>query len=186
MARSSLVHISTVVITRYHHQEPMPNWVTWSNFVNLLLIVPGWIAFLITVRKAWLERTLLEFTLQATSVEADEDDERTDRYVDDVAVVPALRIGVTNNGSRPITTLQYECVFTFQSKGQKRGQSKSTAPAGMKIGQGDHCCGLLRVFSTTIEIVSACVVDTTGKRWSVPSRKLRKFNARDVKQLYWK
>ena len=164
----------------------MPSWVTWSNFVQLLLTVPGWIALFITVRKARLERTVLEFTLQADSVEADEDDEPTHRYVDEVAVVPALRIDVTNNGSRPITTQQFECAFAFQSKGQKRGQSTSTDSAGMKIGQGDHCCGLLRVFSTTIEIVSACVVDTTGKRWSVPSKKLRRFNAQGVKQLYWK
>ena len=86
----------------------MPNWVTWTNFWKLLAVLPGWVAFCLTVRKAWFERTLLVFTLRATNVEADEDDQ-TNRFFDGTGVVRALCIDVTNNGLRPVNKSTYIC-----------------------------------------------------------------------------
>ncbi|MGC9973597.1 MAG: hypothetical protein ABSE56_23760 [Bryobacteraceae bacterium] len=159
----------------------MPDWITWSNLGKLLAVVPGWIAFFFTVRKAWFERTLLEFTLQATNVEVDEDDQ-TNRFIDGAGMVRALHIDVTNNGLRPITIRRFECVFAFLNKKEERREFKSTAWSDKKIGQGDHCVGFLKVHAPPMEIVSACVIDSTGKRWPVPSRNLKSLNDRGPKQ----
>ncbi len=34
------------------------------------------------------------------------------------------------------------------------------------------------MLNTPIEVVSACAIDSTGKRWRVPSKKLKSLNAR--------
>ena len=164
--------------------KPVPNWVTWSNFGKLLAVVSGGIAFFFTVRKAWFDRTLLGFTLRATNVDADRD-ELTNRFFDSAPVVRALQVNVTNNGLRSITVQQLECIFTFLNNEHRQQQSKSIASVDKKIGQGDHCLGFLKVHtSPPIEIVSVCAIDSTGKRWPVPFKKLKRLNA--LGQQQWK
>lgn len=154
----------------------MPDWAKWSNLGKLAAVVPGLIGLFLAVRKAWLDRSLLAFTIRATNVEADED-EPTHCFVDGVGMVPTLKIDATDNGVRPITIQRFECVFAFKNKNQEWRESKSTAWVDKKIAQGDHCFGFPKVHTAPSEIISACAIDSTGKRWPVPSSKIKELNA---------
>lgn len=151
----------------------MPDWITWSNAVKFLALVPGWIAFIVMVRKLWFERTLLKFTLRATHVQADED-EQSNCYFDGVPVVRAVQINVTNTGQQPITIQRFEGNLVVLGQDKQPHQFKSkTSVENKKIGQGDHCFGYLKIYMPPVEIISACAIDSTGKRWAAPRKSLK-------------
>lgn len=147
------------------------------NFGKVLAVLPGWIAFGFTIRKAWFERTILEFALSSKIVDAD-DDERPYVFSGGMSGVRVLFIDVTNNGLRPITIQQFECRFAFLDREQQRHETKSTAWLDQKIGQGDHCVGLPRINPTLTEILSVCAIDSTGKRWDVSAKVIKQLNAK--------
>jgi hypothetical protein len=147
-------------------------WLTWRNVWQFLALVPGWIAFVLTVRKAWFERTILEFSVEATNVETD-DDYNIIGNVDGVPFTRGLKMSVTNNGQRPITIQKPHCSYIRQ--GGK--EVTSTVWVDKKIGQGECCVGFPELGARPPKgILSAYATDTTGKKWLVPSSRIKALN----------
>lgn len=159
----------------------MPTWLNWPNFGKLAVLLSGWIAFILTMRKAWFERTLLVFTVQATTVEADHD-EQTDIYFDGTPIIRALSISITNNGLRPITIQEVECTFAFLTKTGERHEGRGQAWVNKKLSQGDDCFGMVKLYTKPTEIVAAWAVDSTHKKWPAASAKIAELNARGPEQ----
>ena len=76
-----------------------------------------------------------------------------------------------------VNITQFECAFAFVDKKQAQQQALSTVWIEQKIGQGDHCSGCPKLHTKPCEIISACAIDSAGKRWLMPSRKLKELNA---------
>jgi hypothetical protein len=159
----------------------MPDWLNWTNAGKFLLLVPGWIAFALTLRKAWFERTILQFTIRATHV-SDEQPKTALGIRIASPIYLALSIGITNNGLRPITVKRVSCTYAYLSEKQEREEFTSHDWLDQKIGQGDHCTGYPKIYSKPIEIVSAALGDSSGKEWLIPQKMIKALNARGERQ----
>ncbi len=84
-----------------------PDWLTWANTWPVLSGVPGWIALALALKKYTREKTILEFTVKATHVEAEEDE--ATMAVDGTPMVRALWITITNTGQKPVTIFEVKC-----------------------------------------------------------------------------
>ena len=113
----------------------IPPWLTASAAISS---IPAWIGLYITVRKHRSERPILKFTLQATNVEAEED-EPTRVFFDGMGVVPALWVTITNLGKQPLTICQVTCQYAGIDKNQMPFENTSTDHINKKLGEADFC-----------------------------------------------
>jgi hypothetical protein len=81
-----------------------PDWLIWENIWPVLSGIPGWIALWLALHKHSREKTILQFTLRATHVEADED-EQTNIFMDGTGMLRALWITITNTAQKPANPL---------------------------------------------------------------------------------
>lgn len=165
----------------------MPEWLNWSDVLKVAALVPGWIAFAITIRKAWLERTILKFLVKKMIVESSEvveantlaewntiaeAEEEGAEPVEIAGFVSVLKIVVTNDGQRPVTIDKLQCRYTVAG----RPSLTSTVSVNKKIGQGEHCVGYPRLHFKDTAIIKAAAIDSTGKEWLVPKRTIKQLN----------
>jgi hypothetical protein len=171
----------------------MPDWLNWSNVLKVAALVPGWIAFAMTIRKAWFERTILEFIVEQMLVESEAIDEANTMVeadaiaeaeeegwaepVEIAGFVTALKIVVTNDGQRPITIQKLKCRYALKPE-HGRPWLTSAVSVNKKIGQGEHCVGYARLHFKTTAIIKAVAIDSTGKEWPVPKSTIKRLNKR--------
>jgi len=130
-----------------------------------------------------MEKTILAFTVSATNVEADEDEE-TSMVFDGTPFVRALSVTITNTGQQPVTILEVKCRWSLISKEEKEIQKESRAWVRQKLGQGDHCFSYPHIYTRPTVINSAWAIDSTGKRWPVPPKLIEQLNAKGPKQWH--
>ena len=158
----------------------LPEWMTWRNIWPVLSGVPGWIALGLALSKHQREKTILEFTVRATHVEADED-EPTTVCVDGTPMVRALWITVTNTGQKPVTILEVFCKWSGVTKEGEEYVRDSRDWVNKKLAEGDHCFSSPHVYAKPKAILAAWLVDSTGKQWNVPSALIDAVNASSLK-----
>src|SRR5215472_1283253 len=144
-----------------------PTWLTWANAWPVLSGIPGWIALWLALRKHSREKTILEFTVRATHVEANED-EPTNMSMDGTPMVRALWVTITNTGQKPITIFEVFCKWSGVNRDGKEYERDSRDWVNKKLGEGDHCFSSPHIYTKPKAILAAWAVDSTGKQWNVP------------------
>jgi hypothetical protein len=137
----------------------------------------------LALKKLRQEKTILEFTLAAANVEADED-ETTNTYFDGTPVVRALSVTITNTGQKPVTILEVKCRWSVGSKAGEEYQKESREWVNKKLGQGDHCFAYPHLHTRPHAIISAWAIDSTGKEWLAPATLIEQLNAKGPKQWH--
>lgn len=159
-----------------------PDWITWTNVWPVLSGVPGWIALGLALKKHGREKTILEFTVRATHVEAEED-EATIAF-DGTPMVRALWVTITNTGQKPITIFEVGCKWTGVSKTGQPFEREAKNWVNKKLAEADHCFGSPRLPQKPEAVLAAWATDSTGKRWSVPDHLITALNASGFKQWH--
>ena len=149
-----------------------PAWLPWGNIWPVLSGVPGWIALGLALKKHRREKTILEFTVKATHVEADQD-ETTFISFDGTPMVRALRITITNTGQKPVTIFEAVCKWSGVTKEGKEYERESRDWVDKKLAEGDYCFSSPHIHLEPKSILAAWVVDSTGKQWNVPSELIK-------------
>lgn len=160
-----------------------PDWLTWANTWPVLSGIPGWIALWLALNKHSREKTILQFTLRATHVEADED-ELTNISMDGTAMVRALWITITNTGQKPVTIFEVKCTWSHLNKDGKTLKRDSRDWVNKKLVEGDHCFASPHIPGKPQELLAAWALDSTGKQWNVPDGLISELNASGLKP--WK
>src|ERR1039458_3293249 len=146
----------------------IPPWLTASAALSA---IPAWIGLYITVRKHSGEKPILKFTLNATHVEADED-EPTRMSIDGMGVVPGLFVTITNVGKQPVTIFQMKCKYSGITKDGKSYERESTDYGiNKKLAEGDHCFASPHVTVKANRVLAARPIDSTGREGKVPKRR---------------
>jgi hypothetical protein len=89
-------------------------------------------------------------------------------------VSPGLQIIATNSGSQPVTIKKSRASFTYLMKPEDIVEIESQIQ--QKIGQGDACYGNIRLGLRRVSMLSAEVIDSTGKVYSASIEALAEFS----------
>jgi hypothetical protein len=133
----------------------------------------------LALKKYGREKTILEFTVKATHVEAEEDG--ATMAVDGIPMVRALWVTITNTGQKPITIFEVKCKWSGLTKDSKPFERESRDWVNKKLGEGDHCFGSPHLYQKPTAILAAHAVDSTGKQWDVPDELIKTLNASGFK-----
>src|SRR5882724_4016419 len=144
---------------------PTPPWLTWTNAWPIISGIPGWIALGLAVKKHRQERTILQFMLRATHVEADENEPTNIGFGSD-PMVRALYVTITNTGQKPITILELRCRWSTIGKDGNEYERESRDWVNAKLGEADHCFSSPHLGSKPKAVISAWAIDSTGKHWN--------------------
>jgi hypothetical protein len=157
----------------YRH---IPAWLFW--IVANVSILVAWTSLILSIRREYLERTILRFNFKSTFV--DEDDVTDSRQCfDGVAVVDAVVATVTNLGKRPITVERFRCKYRCLASAEAERTVTSVVTA--TIGQGQASVGQMKIYERPIQFTGALAIDSTGKEWRCSRQELRRLNEESSK-----
>lgn len=159
-----------------------PEWITWAHVWPVLSGVPGWIALGLALKKHRREKTILEFTVRATHVEAEEDE--ASMAFDGNPMVRALWVTITNTGEKPLTIFDVRCRWTGITKTGQPFERETRDWVNKKLGEGDHCFGSPHLYEKPQAIVAAWATDSTGKQWNVPADLITALNASGFREWH--